>query len=232
MKTTYGIIGDGRMASHMIRYLCGENIPWIRWSRKHDSLPPQEKLAQVKRVLLLISDDAILPFYKDNPWLKEKECVHFSGALHTDEIPGMHPLMTFTEELYSLETYREIPFICEERLSFQKFFPDLQNRTFHINARDKGLYHALCVLGGNFTVMLWQKVFKEFEERLNLPREVLTPYFRQIFTNTERDSQSALTGPVLRNDRTTIKKNIDALEDEAWKNIYRAFDRTLNREEK
>ena len=90
-------------------------------------------------------------------------------------------------------------------------------------------YHALCVLSGNFSVILWQKAKKDFEEKLNLPWQVLLPYLKQTFKNIETDIDKSLTGPLERGDTETILNNIKSLDEKEWKEVYRAFEKTYGR---
>lgn len=224
--TSYLIIGSGRIARHFQYYFSLEKIPYQTWCRKHDIQDLDLKIEAASHVLLLISDPAIDSFFKEHPRLAQRVCVHFSGALVSEFIPSAHPLMTFGDILYDLETYRRIPFIIEkERASAEALLPHLQNQTFQIRKDQKTLYHALCVMSGNFTVLLWEKVFSEFEKNLGLPREVLHSYLRQTAMNLENSSpeQSVLTGPLVRNDRTTIQKHTKALANDPYSEVYLAF---------
>ncbi len=225
MKENYiGIVGDGLIATHFAHYLDLEGLSYTIWSRKKEKSTAVSKLRDSTIILLLISDDSIVSFIKENPQLTSKTLLHFSGSLTTKEAIGFHPLMTFSKELYSLERYRKIPFVCEENdLSFKDVFPTLKNPYYQINTESKPLYHALCVLSGNFTTMLWQKTMNDFENTLNLPKEILNPYLDQVCLNIKSDVENALTGPIKRRDKATIKKNIGALQSRLWKKIYRLF---------
>ncbi len=232
-KISYGLVGNGLLATHLTHYFSMEKIPYISWIRKEDSISPAEKMKDCQVILLPISDDSIESFVTNNPKLKDKILVHFSGALSINGVLGFHPLMTFSKNLYSLEKYRSIPFIgvteCEE---FSQIFPGLKNEFYIIDRDKKALYHALCVLGGNFSTMLWQKVINQFESELNLPKEVLNPYIDQVCYNIKENPDSALTGPVKRQDINTIKKNIKALNGNLWKKIYKLFNRVYKLETK
>jgi predicted short-subunit dehydrogenase-like oxidoreductase (DUF2520 family) len=132
--------------------------------------------------------------------------------------------MTFGPELYDLQVYRSIPFI-EERggCRFDDVFPTLCNQSWPLDPHLKPLYHALCVLAGNFTTMLWSKAFSEFEGCLGLPREALVPYLRQTCRNTEASGRRALTGSLARGDRETTARDLEALADDSYARVYEAF---------
>ena len=222
MKTpTYGLIGRGRVASHLGRYLELEGLPHLSWHRGMDDA--ETVLADADVILLAISDDAIADFPACHPALCDRPMVHFSGSLVVDGITGLHPLMTFGRELYDLETYRSIPFIAEHgRPGFRDVFPDLGNPSLAIRAEQKRLYHALCVLAGNFTTILWAKAMRDFEDRLGLPREVLQPYLERTAANTLRQGGDALTGSLARGERGTIERDLDGLAGDPYHGVYLA----------
>lgn len=226
-----GVIGSGRVATHFMNYLNLSGMNYINWSRKKDIDSPEIKLKDVSIIIILISDDAIEEFIKSHPKLREKTLIHFSGTLSINGIISLHPLMTFSKNLYDFETYKSIPFIgIEGEKPLKTLLPELQNPYFTIKAEDKGVYHALCVISGNFTTILWQKAKNDFNNILNLPPQALDPYMNQIFNNLTVDYKNALTGPIKRGDKKTIRTNIKSLQSKVWKNIYKLFKKAYNKE--
>lgn len=231
MKPQYLIIGDGNVARHFEHYFTLLRIPSVSWSRKQNE--PQELKELFEKsdvVLVLISDSEIEPFLKENIYLTKKPTVHFSGRLVTDLAIGMHPLNTFPPGRYGLDVYERTPFICEKgTLSFREVFPRLTNPHFEIDREKKSLYHAMCVMSGNFTTILWEKAFSVFKEKLELPREALIPFLETTMRNLVRPhDHSQLTGPLARKDIETINAHLEALKDDPFKEIYEAFNDTLN----
>jgi predicted short-subunit dehydrogenase-like oxidoreductase (DUF2520 family) len=230
-QPTYGLVGRGRVASHMACYLDLEAMPFASWHRGNPSAP-ERALAAADIILLAITDQALEPFLTDHPELGTRPLVHFSGSLALAGAHGLHPLMTFGPDPYDLATYRKIPFV-EERggPGFQKLFPGLRNPSWAIDPEQKPLYHALCVLAGNFTTLLWSKAFHDFEERLGLPREALHPYLTRTCGNTIAAGSDALTGPLSRGDVETIARDLRALEGDGFADVYRAFASIFDLEE-
>lgn len=227
---TYGLVGRGRVATHMVRYLELENQRVTQWHRGLSSRPA-DAFSDVQVVLLAISDDALEGFIEQNPGLREHTVVHFSGSLTIDNAYGLHPLMTFGPEAYDLKTYRSIPFV-EERggPGFKSLFPHLVNEVWPIDPGDKALYHALCVLAGNFTTILWAKAMEDFETRLGLPREVMRPYLEQTAANSLTLGRSALTGSLARGERGTIERDLTGLDGDPFREVYLAFADAVVRE--
>lgn len=223
----YGIIGDGRMARHFAHYLTLLDIPYKQWSRKssiYTNRTPQDQLDNCNIILILIKDSEIENFIKKNPFLRKKQCIHFSGSLTSMEVESFYPLMTFGEELYDLKTYESVPFIIN-RLgpSFKEVFPHFSNPYYEIDENLKPLLHAFCVMSGNFTFILWEKFIKEAESTLKLPKAAIEPYLRQTLENIKNIPKNTLTGPLARRDYTSIQKNMNSLRDDPFLEIYKAF---------
>lgn len=220
----YGIIGNGKMAKHFIHYLTLLQFPYQQWTRDQSSESLVILTQRCSPILLLINDDAIESFIEQHPCLQGKLLVHFSGAIHVKNAYGAHPLLCFSQELYTLETYKKIPFIYEENApEFQSILPGLKNPHFKIPIHLKSFYHAICVLSGNFTVILWQKFFSEFENTFHIPKEQAHLFLQQTMQNLLTDPQHALTGPLSRKDTKTIETHLATLKNDPFQKVYQAF---------
>jgi len=223
-----GIVGDGRVASHVLHYLRLLDTPVRAWSRRAAVTSPVDTLASCETVLLLVRDGAIEPFVREWPALRDKRLVHFSGSVVTSSAQAAHPLMTFGRDLYELDTYRRIPFILDERTTpFHELLPSLPNPWFTIPARERPYYHALCVMAGNFSTILWLKLLGELQGRYGIPASAAHPYLEQMATNVRINPDAALTGPLPRGDMKTVAANLKALEGDAFSAVYAAFVRAF-----
>jgi hypothetical protein len=230
-RPTYGLVGRGRVAAHLARYLELEAQPCVSWHRGMPE-PAEETLAGCGVVLLAISDGALPTFLDAHPGLAGLKPVHFSGSLTVGGLHGAHPLMTFGPELYDLETYRSIPFITERGgARFGDLFPGLVNPSWAIDRELKPLYHALCVLAGNCTTLLWAKAIRDFESRLGVPAVALRPFLERTCRNVAASGGAALTGPLARRDQGTVERDLEALADDPFAPVYRAFAEAFEREE-
>lgn len=225
----YGIVGNGRVARHFQHYCGLLGLACQAWSRRESTLSPAEALAGCPTILLLIRDDAIVPFVEAWPALRSKRLVHFSGSLVTDAAEGVHPLMTFGPELYDLAAYREIPFVLERGgTAFPELLPGLPNPWFAVPRGERARYHALCVLAGNCSTLLWLKLFAELEGRFGIPRTAAHPYLARVTANLLTDPDRALTGPLARGDTRAVAANLDALEGDPFQTVYAAFARAYD----
>lgn len=230
----YAIVGGGRLARHFSYYFQLLEIPHTRWTRdgrssfntfEHPDAEQRlrETVGKADRVLLLVSDNAIGILLKRYPFLHEKQLIHCSGALSFPGVAGAHPLMTFADDMYGIKTYGTMPFILEADHLFEELFPGLPNPHFTINVEDKACYHAMCVMAGNFSQVLWKGISERFEQQLDLPSGSLHPYLNRVAGNFIEAPETALTGPLTRNDQQTIKKNIQSLNGDPLQDLYRAF---------
>jgi len=229
----FAILGGGRLARHMRHYLTLSGLPVSIWSRNGDPdvnthaisntlARLQAAVSPASHVLLLVSDKAIPEVLQRHPFLHEKTLVHCSGAQSIPGVAGAHPLMTFGHDLYSLEQYQQIPFVVDQGHELGELLPGLSNPHFHIRPEDKPRYHALCVMAGNFSQILWQAASERFS-LLGLPPETLHPYLAQVVRNFVTNPGAALTGPLSRGDQHTTHRNLRALDGDLLQPVYQAF---------
>jgi predicted short-subunit dehydrogenase-like oxidoreductase (DUF2520 family) len=220
----YLIIGNGRTARHFRHYLSLLNLSVSQWSRPEPKARLKELLPAATHVLILISDQAIEPFIAEHLQETAALKIHFSGALASGRAYGAHPLMTFNTGLYTLDKYRSIPFVVDAAAPpFATLLPGLPNPHETLAPELKAKYHALCVLSGNFSCLLWQKFFATLESEFHLPAATGHSYLRQQTENLLTDYATAFTGPLARGDRETIEKNLAALEGDPFQRIYQSF---------
>jgi predicted short-subunit dehydrogenase-like oxidoreductase (DUF2520 family) len=220
----YLIIGNGRVARHFTFYFSHLDIPYSTWHRQESHTTLQRLIKESSHILILINDGAIEHFIGHELKNGAQLLIHFSGSLITDLAYGCHPLMTFSEALYPEDQYKTIPFIVEQDApAFQELFPGLPNPHTRLEKKLKAKYHALCVLSGNFSCMLWQKLISTFENEFKFAPEIAQPYLLQQTQNIQNNYKTALTGPLVRNDLNTIKNNIASLESDPFQEVYKSF---------
>ncbi len=220
----YLVIGNGRVAHHFCRYFSLLNLSYQQWHRAQPVAELQEQLQAATHVLILISDSAIESFIQEHLAASSAVKIHFSGALVSSLAYGAHPLMTFNTGLYTLEKYQAIPFVVDQSApEFNQLLPGLPNAHVRIAPEQKAKYHAMCVLAGNFSCLLWQKFFSTLEAEFHFPAGTGHAYLRQQMENLITDYPSAFTGPLARGDVATIRKNLAALTADPFQSIYQSF---------
>jgi len=224
MKRPYGIAGNGRASSHLQAYFRLLGVPYKLWHRRSGTIP-ETVLAPCSAVFLLLKDSAIAPFVAAHPFLNNKRLIHFSGSLSVKGAYAMHPFMPLAERPLTLAEYRAIPFALEPGVALKKLVPEFSNPVFRVRAGDKPLYHALCALGANLPVMLWQKVTADLASTFGIPPAAAQAYFRAALDNFAQSPANALTGPIARGDSATVRADIAALGEDPFAQVYSAFAR-------
>lgn len=219
------LIGNGRLSRHLQHYFASLHLSFDVWTRSSSLNELYELQKKSTHVLIVIQDSEIEKFYLENlkPNRKQHQVfLHFSGALTLSEIVDLHPLMTFGPELYDLEFYKKIPFITSSSESLSVLLPGLKNIVCRISAEQKPHYHALCVLGGNFSSLLIKKMMSGFS-KIGLPQDIGNLFIQKTIENILKYPESAVTGPLIRKDTKTIQKNLEALKTDPYFKIYQSF---------
>lgn len=220
----YLLIGNGNVARHFQHYLSLVQQAFQTWHRSEPLAKLEQALSRATHVLVLISDKALENFIINHCMNTRALLIHFSGSLATDKAHGAHPLMTFSKHLYNLDLYQLIPFVIDQDApAFAELLPGFKNPSVRLEKSLKSKYHALCVLSGNFSCILWQKLFSSFETEFNIPKTITYPYLIQQMQNLMNDSDHALSGPLKRNDHETLEKNLQALTHDPFQEIYKSF---------
>lgn len=229
------LIGDGRLARHLARYFTQLGLRHGVWSRRAHEEGNCPALATLVRprthVLLAISDSAIEPFVSAHPELERTVRIHFSGGLASSLAIGAHPLFSFANAFYERELYERIPFVIDEGAPpLSELIPGLPNPSFFIKPEQRARYHALCVLAGNFTTLLWRKLFFELDREYCIPREQALPYLESV-TRGLAETGTPLSGPLSRGDTATIARNLESLKGDPFEAVYRAFVEAYERQQ-
>lgn len=214
------LVGSGRLARHFQFYFKTLNLPFAQWARR-DGGSLQTHTAGVDRVWLAVSDSALTSLIENDLASFTGSIVHFSGAYNHPRAIGAHPLMTFGPDLYAADFYPRIHFTVSGG-TLDDALPGLRNPWSQMLSAERARYHALCVLGGNFPVLLWNKMEKDLS-RMGLPSEAVRLYIAKVAENYQQLGDKALTGPLVRKDIETIHKNIAALEGDEWQAVYQSF---------
>ena len=218
-NSNYLIVGSGRLARHLSFYFEYLEIPYGVWTRGESQDSLKKKMQNSPNVLLAIRDDAIISFYEEHA-ADKNTFIHFSGQIHHPEMLGFHPLMTFTDRLYQATVYPEIHFVgVHSPTLFQVHFPNFTNTYHQIKNEQKALYHALCVLCGNGTTLLWELASLEFK-KMGVDPQALHPYLRQASEQILQQSPGRFTGPWYRGDNKTSQAHSQALRGHNLEDLF------------
>ena len=227
-------IGNGKVSRHFVKYFAGLNLSFESWRTPRDFSADFFRNFRATHVWILVSDRAIEEVYERlKAGLTEfgnegaPRFIHTSGATILPGITGAHPLMTFGDVLYGLESYRRIPFVVEnlyDGVTPNEVLGGLPNLAVYLDPGKRALYHSLVSVAGNFPALLWAEVFTHFERDLGFSRDLLAPFLFQTLGNVLASGEDALTGPLVRGDTPTIIKHRAVLADTPLSEIYGAFE--------
>ncbi len=231
----YLILGDGRLARHMLHYLQLQGLAPQQWSRRQQSSQAlRSMLAQATHILLLVSDHAIeglLSAYHD---AAPAACwIHCSALVEAAPAVFAHPMQSFASQLYTHAAYQAIPFcIAEDGPAWSECLPGLPNPHYRIAGNQRAFYHAQCVLANNFTCLIWQAFIRTMAETFGIAQADCMPFMQATFNNLQQQPEHALTGPIARQDWAVLARNAMAMRDTPMDDIFQVvIKRTLTEEQ-
>lgn len=184
-------------------------------------------------VILSLPDEEIVKVTKeladtDINW-SEKFIFHCSGLLSSEILKSLkakgaltasiHPVQSFAHKRTPPEQFENIYFGLEGEAraleESQKIIQKLGGRSFIISAENKALYHTACSIASNFFVVLLDtasSLLKEVGLQEEKAFQVLLPLVKGTLHNVKKfDIHASLTGPVIRGDKASVEKHLEAL---------------------
>lgn len=159
---------------------------------------------------------------------KGKYVFHSSGALASAElmalkrrgaqVASVHPMMSFVRSTNA--TFEGVTFALEGDTSAvrmaARIAEDLQGTSFPLKKADKPLYHALGAFSSPLLIAhlaAAEKIGKKLGLKPEQTRRVIAPILQKTLRNyLEQGPAAALSGPMVRGDVETIRRNLKALK--------------------
>lgn len=153
---------------------------------------------------------------------------HSSGALSTDELTALrskgsrvasvHPMMTFVRS--AAPTMKGVAFALEGDAAAVKtarqLVKALGGESFEIAKKDKPLYHALGAFVSPLIVAQLataERIGRKLGLKPLQTRKIISPILQQTIRNyMEHGPAAAFSGPIVRGDVATVRKNLAALK--------------------
>jgi len=180
----------------------------------------------------------------DKTLLQNKLIGHFSGSLSSDvfvdilntgAFPGsVHPMYAFSDRFLSHLQLHTAIFTCEGHPSFvapiSTLFTSCGLRVCEIEKDKKALYHAAASMASNHMLGLLETSLSLLEEagfERNLSYSVLSSLMKHNLDLALSDGvESALTGPIERNDIDTVQKHLTILNENDQK-LYKLLGKKI-----
>jgi predicted short-subunit dehydrogenase-like oxidoreductase (DUF2520 family) len=192
---------------------------------------PHEVARRCDLLLLTVPDDALAPLVDDlvaaGSVRAGQVVVHTSGrhgvaVLAPAEAVGaavlaIHPALTFTGTDVDLDRLPGCVFglTCDEpvRPIGERIVADLRGEVVWLPEQQRTLYHAALAHGANHLVTLVTQAMELLRDAgVPDPPATLRPLLMAALDNALSYGDAALTGPVIRGDRSTVSAHVHALE--------------------
>lgn len=178
--------------------------------------------------------------------LSGKIICHFSGSLSSDIFSGIgatgasccsvHPMYAFSSRFTSYLQFNKACITVEGQehavKKIKELFADkLHHKVFMCSPGDKVKYHTAAAFASNYVTGAMHiaiKLLKECGFKESDAMKLLSPVSLNNLTSVlENGTREALTGPVERNDISTVEKHLNALGDGDIKEVYKSLGRVL-----
>jgi predicted short-subunit dehydrogenase-like oxidoreductase (DUF2520 family) len=171
-------------------------------------------------ILLAVPDRAVAAMAARWPG----RCVHLSGSLSLPDVPCAHPLTSF-DGAPADWTGTPLALTGAVPESVVRLFEGLGFIPFELGAEHKARYHAAAVLSSGHAATLWLGATTLLDEvGVRLPGRGLWPLIEMTVRNVERRGAAGRTGPFVRGDEETIRRDREALP-EAWAEVFERLGR-------
>ena len=191
-----------------------------------------EAPVHARRILIAVSDDAVTQIASELAagGLRNGIVLHTCGSMGPEALAPLHssgnalgvlhPLQTVPSAERGVESLGSATFACagdtEAKAWAEELICCLGGRGLSVKAEHWALYHAAAVMACNYHVALVDAAL-ELLQQAGVGREqalnALTPLVRSTTENVLADGpEAALTGPIRRGDRQTIRRHMEAMK--------------------
>lgn len=207
---------------------------------------PDGLISASDAVFLTVPDGAIKETYLSLTKYKltGKQLCHCSGAMSaTEAFPDISAYGALASSIHPLfpvsskeESYKELgnAFFCIEgdcADEWSGIFSRMGNSVRIITSGIKSRYHAACSVASNLVCGLMEESVQMLEQCGFTADEALAALEPLAMSNIRRifavGPTAALTGPIERNDVSTVKKHIACIDDKTGSELYKAVSRKL-----
>ena len=243
------IIGSGNVAQHLIKAF--EVTPQVElvqaFARRPEKLahllPPEKitntfsNLADADVYIIAISDDAIGDVSSQLPF-NSKLVVHTSGSAGMYQIDSknrrgvFYPLQTFSKN--KAIDFSMIPICLESEQKedyniLETLANVLSNNVYSIDSAQRQSLHVAAVFVSNFTNHMYS-IGSQICADNTISFDILKPLIQETANKINiLTPLQAQTGPAVRNDKKTLQKHLDFLQDSNQKAIYTLLTQSIQK---
>ena len=239
------IIGRGNVASQFVKKF--NTIPKLKilhwYSRSfektvdNNGIKRTNNLKDLKNAdinFLMVSDDVVKKISKKIT--NKTFTVHLSGIHNLEELNNkggkgvFYPIQTFSKKK-DVE-FKNLP-ICIESdtksnfLKLKNLIKLLEAKPVLMNSNNRKYLHLSATIVNNFTNHLYANA-KDICVKNNIPFLLLKNLINETTSNAlSLSPRKSQTGPAKRNDRETINKHIELLENNSFKKVYKTLTESI-----
>ena len=241
------IIGSGNVAHHLIQaFEKSAQIMLVQvYARNPEKLAhllPEDRitgslksLADADIYIISVTDDAITEVSSQLDF-SGKFVVHTSGSVSMEQINGknrrgvLYPLQTFSKD--KQVDFSLVPICLETEFTADYVLLDklaniISGSVYRVDSEQRKALHVSAVFVSNFTNHMYA-IGSTVCEQNDIPFDILKPLILETAAKIKSLTPlQAQTGPAIRNDRTTIKKHLEFLEDEHLREIYAILTKSI-----
>ena len=230
------VIGSGNVATHLAAALknAGHRIIQV-YSRdmQHAALlayhvgaeainDPEQISSETDLFIISVNDDAIISIAQSLAKYKTLT-VHTSGAVNLAVLSSIIPVAGVFYPLQTFSKNKEVDFLtvplCIEGVdeavtnSLVQLGQTISNNIYRVNSDQRKILHLAAVFACNFPNYLYG-VAKELLEQHDLEFNMLRPLILETAQKVQESFPAEVqTGPAARNDKNTMAKHLQMLED-------------------
>lgn len=246
-RVSIAVIGKGKVGSSLAARIVKMRQGYELFAHLAARASSFKKLASKNGpdvIFITSKDDKIVPVAKKALKFAGKNLhllIHCAGSRESIILPGRHSISRLT--LHPMQTFSEADPVLLENIYYmassddmpaniwaKKFVKDIGGiGVIKVRGKDLPLYHVLVVFASNFTTLLGGAV-EMLSQSLRIPpatmKKAVAPLMLQSLENVlQNNAAKVLTGPIARNDRSTIMKHRKVLRSQpaVLRNIYEGF---------
>ena len=143
----------------------------------------------------------------------------------------IYPLQTFSksQDMSGLDVpiCLESDFVGKQKPIMWELAQELSPTCYEVSESQRAQMHVAAVFACNFSNAMYQIAYKLLKEK-DLPFEILLPLLRQTVEKVSQMTPAeAQTGPAMRGDENVMRKQMESLEDERLREIYRVMSEVI-----
>ncbi|WP_179346494.1 Rossmann-like and DUF2520 domain-containing protein [Winogradskyella ursingii] len=241
------LLGAGNVATHLFKaFNKAENVDVVQWYNRTkasissyvNKVEITDELNELRTAdiyIIAISDDSIGKLSENLPF-KNRLVAHTSGSVNIHDLDKkneravFYPLQTFSKD--AKVDFSQVP-ICYQALekSNNKLLKTLAKAigspSYKINTEQRQTLHLSAVFINNFVNQLY-RIAHEITDNKNIEFDILKPLISETAKKVQNISPyMAQTGPAKRNDKKTINRHLNQLENRDHQKIYKLLTESI-----